>query len=137
MTNVFDFTLKVFFVTEMFKLLFWLSGHVRKCLNGKVWFASKFLTRYKLTKKKKKSQCTCQKISQDRNLACLQIKSLKIHILCFYCVYKWRTTKIYWNWRGYHLLSFHLELLQEIKRGFKLASWSHFYLFLNKLFFAL
>ena len=49
------------------------------------------------------------------------VTSLNIYKICFYCMSKLRTTKIYWNVGADHLLFCHAKLFQKIKRGLELV----------------
>ena len=48
------------------------------------------------------------------------VTSLNIYKICFYCMSKLRTTKIYWNVGADHLLFCHAKLFQKI-RGLELV----------------
>ena len=43
--------------------------------------------------------------------------SLKFHTVCFYCMSKSKTTKIYWSYGVKHLLLLHIKLFYKTKRS--------------------
>ena len=70
--------------------------------------------------------------------AYLWIKSLKFYRVCFYCISKLRTIKIYWNKSGDHLLLPQIKPFWKMKRGLEVVSLSHFlHKFWRKLFLTL
>ena len=74
--------------------------------------------------------------SENSKLGNLWIKSLQnFHAICFYCMFKLRTTNKYWKEAVAHLLSPHIKLFEKTKIGLELISLPHFwYDFFRKLF---
>ena len=53
------------------------------------------------------------------------INGLKYYKVCFYCMSKLRTTKMYWNWGAGHFLLLHMKLFFKRKISQELVSLPH------------
>ena len=74
----------------------------------------------------KESYTKCGGETSSRSFSKTEINSLKFYTVCFYCMSKSRTTKMYWNWGVDHLLLLHIKHFQKIKRALELVCLPHF-----------